>query len=122
MSKSAWCGLISKSDTLQLHDKCPNYECDCQKRITFTPRQYMLQGGTIKIKLQKLFRGSQTAWNKLLKPGLKIAAAIISTAVAAKTENSQSAQITIIILKSLTGGNNLSLTDMHGNGLRLKAM
>ena len=43
---------------------------------------------------------------------------LISAAVAAKTKNPQSAQVTKSILKSLTGGKILSLTDMHGNGLR----
>ena len=47
---------------------------------------------------------------------------MISAAVAAKTKNPQSAQVTSIILKSLTGGRVLNLTDMHGNGLRLKVM
>ena len=44
----------------------------------------------------------------------------ISAAVAAKTKNSQSAQVTISILTSLTGGKVLSLTYLHGNGLRLE--
>ena len=48
---------------------------------------------------------------------------LISAAVVAKTKNPQSAQITINILKSLTGGKILSLTDMHsGAGLRLRVM
>ena len=46
----------------------------------------------------------------------------ISAAVAAKTKNPQSAQVSNSILKSLTGGKILSLTDMHGHGLRLKVM
>ena len=71
--------------------------------------------------MKKIFRGSQTAWNKFLKPALKIAT-IISAGVAAKTKNPRSAQITSNILKSLTGGKILSLTDMHGRGLRLKVM
>ena len=82
----------------------------------------MLEGGSIKSKLQKIFKGTQTAWNKLIKPGLKMATPLISTAVAAKTKNPQSAQVTNNILKSLTGGRVLNLTDMHGNGLRLKVM
>ena len=46
-----------------------------------------------------------------------------SAAVAAKTKNPQSAQITNSILKSLTGGKILSLTDMHsGAGLRLRVI
>ena len=72
--------------------------------------------------MKKIFKGSQTAWNKFLKPALKIATPIISAGVAAKTKNPQSAQITNTTLKSLTGGKILSLTDMHGNGLRLKVM
>ena len=38
------------------------------------------------------------------------------------TKNPQSAQVTSNILKSLTGGKLLNLTDMHGNGLRLRVM
>ena len=51
-----------------------------------------------------------------------MATPLISTAVAAKTKNPQSAQITNNILKSLTGRKIFSLTDMHGRGLRLKVM
>ena len=92
------------------------------KKISFTPKQFQLEGGSIKSKLQKFFRGTHTAWKKFLKPALKMATPLISTAVAAKTKNPQSAQITNIILKSLTGGKILSLTDMHGRELRLKVM
>ena len=122
MSNSAWTDLNSKGKILKLHDKCPNPKCGCQKIFTFTPHQYMLEGGSIESKLQKLFRGTQTTWNKFIKPGLKIATPLISAAVAAKTKNPQSAQLTNSILKSLTGGRVLNLTDMHGNGLRLKVM
>ena len=72
--------------------------------------------------MKKIFKGSQTAWNKFLKPALKIASPIISQGVALKTKNPQSAQVTSIVLKSLTGGKILSLTDFHGNGLRIKVM
>ena len=51
-----------------------------------------------------------------------MATPLMSAAVAAKTTNPQSAQFTNGILKSLTGGRVLNLTDMHGNGLRLKVM
>ena len=122
MSNSAWCDLNSKGNILKLHDKCPNPKCNCQKMITFTPHQYMLEGGSIKSKLQKSFRGTKKAWESFIKPGLKMATPLISAAVAAKTKSPQSAQITNSILKSLTGGKNLSLTDMHGPGLRLKVM
>ena len=122
MSSSAWTDLNSKGNILKLHYKCPNPKCGCQKIITFTPHQYKLEGGSIKSKLQKIFKGRQTAWNKFLKPGLKMATPLISAAVAAKTKNPQSAQVANTILKSLTGGKILSLTDMHGRGLRLKVM
>ena len=122
ISNQAWTDLNSQGNILKLHDKCPNPKCGCQKIITFTPHQYMLEGGSIKSKLQKIFRGTKTAWDKFLKPALKIATPIISAGVAMKTKNPQSAQVTNNILKSLTGGKILSLTDMHGRGLRLKVM
>ena len=51
-----------------------------------------------------------------------MATPLSSAAVAAKTKNPQSAQVTSNILKSITCGKILSLTDMHGRGLRLKVM
>ena len=82
----------------------------------------MLEGGSIKSKQQKKFRGSKKAWDSFIKPGLKMATPLISAAVAAKTKNPQSTQVASSILKSLTGGKVLSMTDMHGIGLRLKDM
>ena len=61
MSNSAWTDLNSKGKILKLHDKCPNPKCGCQKIITFTPHQYMLVGGSIENKLQKIFRGTKKA-------------------------------------------------------------
>ena len=72
--------------------------------------------------MKKIFKGSEKMWNKFLKPGLKMATPIISAAVTAKTKNPQSARVTNSILKSSTGGKILSLTDIHGRGLRLKVM
>ena len=48
MSNSAWCDLNSKGNILKLDDKCPNPKFNCQKIITFTPRQNMLEGGSKK--------------------------------------------------------------------------
>ena len=62
MSNSAWTDLNSKGNILKLHDKCPNSKCGCQKNITFTPHQYMLEGGSIKSKLKKISRGTKKAW------------------------------------------------------------
>ena len=122
MSNSAWCDLNSKGYLLKLHDKCPNPKCNCQKIITFTPRQNMLEGGSTKSKLQKIFRGTQSAWNKFLKPAVNVAAPFIAMAVSAKTKNPNVGQAMTNILKNISGGNVLSLTDMHGRGLRLKVM
>ena len=43
-------------------------------------------------------------------------------AVSAKTKNPKIGQATTNILKSISGGKILSLTDIHGNDLRLKVM
>ena len=53
----------------------------------------MLEGCSIKSKLQKISRETLTAWNKFIEPGLKMATPLISAAVAAKTKNPQSAQV-----------------------------
>ena len=79
------------------------------KKITFTPHQYMLEGGSIKSKLQRIFSGTKKASDSFIKPGLKMATPLISAAVAAKTKNPQSAQVTNSILKSLTGGKDIEL-------------
>ena len=122
MSNSAWCDLNKNWTVLKLHDMCQNPKSKCQKQITFSPNQFQLEGSGFKNKLKSIFRGTKTAWDKFIKPGLKMATPLISAAIAAKTKNPQSAQVTNTILKSLTGGKILSLTDMHGNGLRLKVM
>ena len=88
MPKSAWCDLKKGCNILKLHDKCPNLKCNCQKIITFTPNQYMLEGNGYKNTMKKTFTGSQTAWNKFLKPALNIASPHIGMAVSARTKNS----------------------------------
>ena len=122
MSKSARCDLIKKYTVLKLHDMCHNPKCKCQKQITFSANQFQLEGGSIKNKLKPIFRGTQTAWNKFLKPALNLASPYVGKAVSAKIKNPKIGQATRNILKSLTGGKFLSLTDMHGRGLRLKVM
>ena len=99
MSNSALCDSNKNCTVLKLHDMCHNPRCRCQKQITFTPNQFQLEGGSIKSNLQKIFKGTQTAWSKFIKPGLKMATPLISAAVAAKTKNPQSAQVTNSILK-----------------------
>ena len=60
MSNSEWCDLNKDCTVLKLHDMCHNPKCNCQK-LTFTPKQFQLEGGSIKSKLQKIFKGTQTA-------------------------------------------------------------
>ena len=122
MSNSAWCDLNNNCTVLKLHDMCYNPKCKCQKQITFSPNQFQLEGAGFKNIMKNIFKGSQRAWNKFLKPALKIATPIISAGVAMKTKNPQSTQVTSNILKSLTGAKILSLTNMHGRGIRLKVM
>ena len=101
---------------------CHNPKCNCQKQKTFSTRQVQSEGNGFKKTMNKSFKGSQTAWNKILKPALNIASPYIGMAVSAKTKNPKVRQATANILKSISGGKILSLTDMHGNGLRLKVM
>ena len=82
----------------------------------------MLEGEGFENTMKKIFKGSQTAWNKFLKPALNIASPYIGMVVSAKTKNPKIGQATTNILKSISGGKILSLTDMHGRGLRLKIM
>ena len=122
MSNSAWCDLNRNCTVLNLHDMCHNPKCKCQKQITFSPNQFQLEGNGFTNTMKKIFRGSQTAWNKFLRPALNIASPNIGMAVSAKTKNPKVGEATANILKSISGGRVLSLTDMNGNGLRLKVM
>ena len=87
--------------------------CKCQKQLSFTPKQFQLEGGSIRSKLQKIFTGTQTTWNKFLKPAINATAPFIGMAVNAETKNPKVGQATTNILKSNKGGKILSLTDMH---------
>ena len=48
IKNASWCDLGKKCTVLKLNDVCHNPKCDCQKQITFTPKQFQLKGGTIK--------------------------------------------------------------------------
>ena len=98
MLNSAWTDLNSEGNMLKPPDKCPNPNCNCQKMITFTPHQSMLEGGSNKSKLQKFFKGTQTASKKFLKPAVNVAAPFIGMAVSAKTKNPKVEQATTIFL------------------------
>ena len=101
---------------------CYNPKSKCQKQITFSPNQFELEDNGFKKTMKKSFKGSQTAWNKFLKPALKIASPYFGMAVSDKTKNPIIGQATTNILKSISGGKILSLPDKHGNGLRLKVI
>ena len=122
MSNSARCDLNKNCTVLKLHDMCHNPKCKCQKQITFSPNQFQLEGAGFKNTMKKIFKGSQTAWNKFLKPAVNTLAPVIGMAVGAKTKNKQVGAATTNILKSSTGGKILSLTHMHGRGLRLRVL
>ena len=97
---------------------CHNPKCKCQKQITFSPNQFQLEGAGFKNTMKKKFKGSQTAWSKFLKPTINTLAPVIGLVVGAKTKKPKVAAATTNILKSISGGKILSLTDMHGRGLR----
>ena len=50
MSNSAWCDLNKDCTVLKLHDMCHNPKCNFQKHITFTTRQFQIEGELIKSK------------------------------------------------------------------------
>ena len=83
MSNSAWCDLNKSCFVLKLHEMCHNPKCNCQKQITFTPKQFQLEGGSKKSKLQKIFNGTQTAWNRFLKLAIKATAPFVGMAASA---------------------------------------
>ena len=104
MSNSAWCDLNKSCTVLKLHDMCHNPKCKCQKQITFSPNQFQLEGGGCKNNMRKNFKGSQTAWNRFLKPTINTLAPVIGMTVGAKSKNAKVGAATTNILKSLTGG------------------
>ena len=122
MSNSAWCDFNKDCTVLKLHDMYHSPKCNCQKQITFTPKQFQLEGGSIKSKLQKKVKGTQTAWNRFLKPAVNVAAPFIGMALGAKIKNPKVARAATSFLKSISGGKILNLTDLHGNGLGLKIL
>ena len=58
MSNVAWCDLNRTGDQLNLHDRCPNNNCSCRKKITFTPREFHTEGTGFISKLRNIFKGN----------------------------------------------------------------
>ena len=53
MSNSAWCDLNKTCTVLKLHDMCHNRKCECQKQITFSPKQFQVEGAGLKNTMKK---------------------------------------------------------------------
>ena len=106
---------------MNLYGIYPNPKCKCQKQITFTPRQFQPEGAGVQ-KIPKNFKGTQTTRKKSLEPAINATAPDIGMALAAESNNPAVGQATTNILKSTGGRKVLPLTDMHGNGLKLRVM
>ena len=79
----------------------------------------MLEINGFRDRLKKNFIGTEKTWNRFLKPALNTASPYIGMAVSAKTKNPKIEEGPSNILNSIPGGKVLSLTGMHGNGLRM---
>ena len=98
----------------------PKPKCKRQKQITFTPKHFQPEEARLKIKLQKTFKGTQSALNNFLKPAINATAPVSGMALAAKSKSLATRKAITNILNCIGGGKILSLTDTQGNGLRLK--
>ena len=56
MSNGACCDLNSMGNILLLHHICPNPKYKCQKQVTFTPREFQMEGSGFE-KMAKSFKG-----------------------------------------------------------------
>ena len=93
-----------------------------RSRLLLLPNNFSLKVVQSKVNCKKNFEGTETAWNKFLKPSINATAPVIGMVVSARTKNPKVGQATTNIFKSISRGKILSLTDMHENGLRLKVM
>ena len=101
---------------------CHNPKCNCQKQITLTPKQFQLKGKGFKMTMRKVSQGAEKKWKKFLEPALNISSPFVGIAVSARAKHPQIGKATNDILKSISIGKTLCLTDLHGNGLRLRLM
>ena len=69
MSNSAWCDLNKNCTVLKLHDMCHNPKCKCQKQMTFTPKQFQLEGNGFENTMKKIFKGTEKMWKNFNKSG-----------------------------------------------------
>ena len=56
MSISAWRDFNKICTALKSHDMCHNPNCNCQNQITFSPRQFQLEGNGFKNTIKKYSR------------------------------------------------------------------
>ena len=59
MSISAWRDLNSSGSLLKKLDLCPNSKWNCQKPVTFTPKQFQLEVFGLKSNLKKIFKKTE---------------------------------------------------------------
>ena len=81
-----------------------------------------MEGSGFEITMKKVSRGSKKAWKSFLKQTINTLPPVICMAVGDKSKKPQIGKATANILRDISGGKLLSLTDLHGSGLRLKVM
>ena len=72
--------------------------------------------------MKKRLRGSRKTGNSFPKPTINILAPVSGMVVGVNNKKPEVDRATTNNLKNISGGKHLSLTDMHGNGLRLNVM
>ena len=55
MSNSACCDLNENCTVLKLHDMCHSPKFKCQKQITFSPNQFLLEGAGFENTMKKKY-------------------------------------------------------------------
>ena len=121
MSNLSWCDLKNKSNPLKLHD-CVQFYVGMSETNYFHPKQFQLKGLAVENTMNTNFKGSQKFWDSFPKPAVNTKPPVIGMAVGAKSKNPEACQGSTSFLKSVSGGKILLLTDMHGQGLRLRVM
>ena len=53
ISNSAWCDLKKSFAVLKLRYMCHSPKCNCQKQLTFSPRQFQMEGNGFKKTMKK---------------------------------------------------------------------
>ena len=72
--------------------------------ICLTPKQFEMEGSGFEITMEKVFRGSQKAWNSILKPTINTFAPVIGIAIGSKSKSPQVGQATASFFEIDIGG------------------